>query len=222
MSAFLGPIHHWLFNKIKLVEERERKLVFAFSEKYGAEIDEIASANRTKYGEYYDGTSLEELVGQAAIHEFLSMEIAKVETREAALIAALISKYGEEAKALALATAKEHGRAFGEGQTADADTDDATADDVYKAVKNTFLDGMPCDHVVEVKEATETELVEMHTDCLHRAYWKTAGADEVTMCDYLGSWIDGIVAGLGVDAAHSRGITLVKGDPHCEDTYKLN
>lgn len=222
MSAFLGPIHHWLFKKINLVEDRERKLVYVFSEKYGAEVEELAAANRTKYGEYYDGTPLEELVGDAAIHEFLSMEIAKVETREAALIAALIAKYNDEAKALVFATAKEHGRAFGEGQTADADTEGVTADDVYKAVKNTFLDGMPCDHVVEVKDATETELVEMHTDCLHRAYWKTAGANEKTMCEYIGSWIDGIVTGLGVGATHSRGITLVKGDPHCEDTYKIN
>ncbi|MEE9543880.1 MAG: hypothetical protein V3V95_08875, partial [Thermodesulfobacteriota bacterium] len=177
MSAFLGPIHHWLFKKINLVEDRERKIVFAFSEKYGDDVETLAAANRSKYGEYYDETSLEELVGQAAIHEFLSMEIAKVETREAALLAALIDKYGDEAKTLALETAKEHGRAFGEGQTADADTDGVTADDVYKAVKNTFLDGMPCDHVVEVKENTETKLVETHTDCLHLNYWKSAGVD---------------------------------------------
>ena len=222
MSAFLGPIHHWLFKKINLVEDREKKLVSAFTEKYGSEVGDIASANRTKYGEYYDDTSLEELVGENAIHEFLSIEIAKVETREAALITALTSKYGDEAKTLAFATAKEHGNAFGAAQTEGADTKGATADDVHKAVKNAFLDGMPCDHVVETTENTETKLTETHSDCLHRQYWKTAGTDEPTMCEYLGSWINGVVTGLGVNATHSRDKAIAKGDNLCEDTYEIN
>lgn len=222
MSAFLGPIHHWLFKKINLVEDREKKLVSAFTEKYGAETDDIAGANRGKYGEYYDDTPLEELVGENAIHEFLSMEIAKVETREAALIAALTAKYGDDAKNLIIETAKEHGKAFGAAQTEGADTEGVTADDVHKAVKNTFLDGMPCDHVVETTENTETKLTETHSDCLHKAYWKTAGTDEATMCEYIGSWIDGVVTGLGVNATHSRGKAIAKGDNLCEDTYEIN
>jgi flagellar hook-associated protein FlgK len=222
MSAFLGPIHHWLFKKINLVEDREKTVVSAFTQKHGTEVEGLAASNRDKYGAYYDGTSLEELVGEAAIHEFLSIEIAKVETREAALIGALIKKYGDEAKTLLMETAKEHGRAFGAAQTEGADTENATADDVHKAVKNTFLDGMPCDHVVETTENTTTKLVEKHTDCLHLGYWKTAGTDAVTMCEYLGSWINGVVTGLGVNAAHSRGTTIAKGDSHCEDTYTIN
>jgi hypothetical protein len=222
MSAFLGPIHHWLFKKINLVEDREKLLVSAFTEKYGAEVEEIAAANRAKYGEYYDDTSLEELVGENAIHEFLSIEIAKVETREAALIAALTSKYGDDAKDLALTTAKEHGNTFGAAQTEGADTKGVTADDVHKAVKNTFLDGMPCDHVVDTTENTETKLVETHSECLHKQYWSTAGADEATMCEYLGSWINGVVTGLGVNAAHTREKAIAKGDNLCEDRYEIN
>ncbi len=222
MSAFLGPIHHWLFKKINLVEDREKTLVSAFTEKYGAEINDLAADNRAKYGEYYDDTPLEELVGDAAIHEFLSLEIAKVETREAALVASLIAKHGDEAKALAIATAQKHGNAFGAAQTEGADTEGATADDVHKAVKNTFLDGMPCDHVVETTENTAAKLVEKHTECLHLGYWKTAGADAPTMCEYLGSWIGGIVTGLGVNATHERGTTIANGDSQCEDTYKIN
>ncbi len=222
MSAFLGPIHHWLFKKINLVEDREKKLVTAFTEKYGDEVTDIAAANRAKYGEYYDDTALEELVGQNAIHEFLSIEIAKVETREAALITALIAKYKDDAKSLIIETAKEHGKAFGAAQTEGAETEGSTADDVHKAVKNTFLDGMPCDHVVETTENTETKLVETHSDCLHKAYWKTAGAIDATMCEYLASWIDGVVTGLGVNATHSRNKTIAKGDNLCEDIYEIN
>ena len=62
----------------------------------------------------------------------------------------------------------------------------------------------------------------MHSDCLHIGYWKTAGTDERTMCEYLGNWINGIVTGLGVNATHSRGETIAKGDSHCEDTYTIN
>jgi hypothetical protein len=41
MSAFLGPIHHWLFNKIRLHEELEGRLVEQYKAIYGSEIDEI-------------------------------------------------------------------------------------------------------------------------------------------------------------------------------------
>lgn len=222
MSAFLGPIHHWLFKKINLVEDREKTLISAFTEKFGAETEELAAENRKKYGEYYDDTPLENLVGDAAIHEFLALEIAKVETREAGLVAALIAKHGDEGKALAIETAGKHGNAFGAAQTEGADAEGATADDVHKAVKNTFLDGMPCDHVVETTENTNTKLVEKHTECLHIAYWKTAGMNEATMCEYLGSWTSGIVSGLGVNATHTRGKTIAKGDSLCEDTYTIN
>ncbi len=42
MSAFLGPIHHWLFNKITLFENLEETINKDIIAKYGDKALEIA------------------------------------------------------------------------------------------------------------------------------------------------------------------------------------
>ncbi|MEE8575145.1 MAG: hypothetical protein V3T30_07010, partial [Thermodesulfobacteriota bacterium] len=189
MSAFLGPIHHWLFSKISLVEDREKYLATAFTEKYGDRVAALVNAGKEKYGDYYDSTPLEDMIGDVPIHAYLAGAIEKVETREAALLAALTSEHGDDGALLAFKTASEHGAKVAKSEDEDIEID--TADDIYRAVKNTFLDGMPCDHVVDVKSDSEKELTEIHTDCLHREFWKRAEASETFMCEYLGRWISG-------------------------------
>ena len=218
MSAFLGPIHHWLFNKIRLVEEREKALATALTEKFGDEVNTLSEAGRAKYGDYYDETALEEMIGEEPIHTYLAGAIEKVETREAALIAAITEKFGEDAKARILELAQANGKKVGEAEKEEVDAD--SADDIYRAVKNTFLDGMPCDHVTDVKQTSEKEVAEIHSDCLHRAYWQSGGADDAFMCEYLGRWLDGFVQGVGV-GTHTRGSTIMSGANICEDVYKL-
>ena len=34
MSRFLGPVHHWLYNKICLHEDLEKNIVSGFNERY--------------------------------------------------------------------------------------------------------------------------------------------------------------------------------------------
>ena len=221
MSAFLGPIHYWLFNKIMLVESREKGIIALFKEKHGDEAESIASANISKNGDYFPATPLEDMIGDEPIHSYLAEAIERVETREAALIAALIEKYGDGAKAEIIEAARKDGEKIGLAEAEELHAGGpATAEDILSAVKNAFLDGMPCDHVTHTPTPTDREAVETHSECLHKDYWKNAGADAVFMCEYLGSWIDGLVEGLG-GASHSRGKTVVKGDSLCEDFYRV-
>jgi hypothetical protein len=219
MSTFLGPIHYWLFNKIKLVEEREKEQVAAFSAKYGNDVTRLAESGARKFGAYYDGAPLETLIGMQPIHAYLAGAIEKVETREAALIKALVDKYGEDAKALAMKTCRAHGEKVARAESEEINAE--SADDVYRAIKNAYLDGMPCDHVTDVDNKSASELVELHSDCLHRGFWQNAGADEVFMCEYLGVWLDGFASAVK-GASHERGKTLVKGAAECEDFYRYN
>ena len=219
MSTFLGPIHYWLFNKIKLVEDREKTLSERFKEKYGDEIEAITEKVVSRYGPHLGDTPLDQLIGDAPIHGFLAQTIETVETREAALLCELINKYGEEAKALALEVAHNHGSSNGRKARKEYDLEGKDAKNLYNILRNYFLDGMPCDHVVEIETPSEGELIEKHTDCLHRSYWQNAGISEEFMCRYLGRWIDGFVEGVGAEG-HSRNKTLVNGDPYCEDIFK--
>ena len=48
MSAVLGPIHQWMWQKIKLVKAREEALLEALYEKFG---DEAAAVAKEAYGQ---------------------------------------------------------------------------------------------------------------------------------------------------------------------------
>ncbi len=220
MSMFLGPIHYWLYNKIQLVEAREVEVALAFKEKYGDEVSALVEANCAEHGQYYDdAVALEDMIGATPIHQYLDGAIRQVETREAALLKKLIEKYGDDAKELALGAAKNHGDRVGMAENEEVASDDATPGDILNAVKNTFLDGMPCDHVTGSGEATANSVTETHSDCLHRDFWTKAGASETFMCSYLGRWIDGFAEAVG--GKHRRGKTLVNGDAQCEDVYSV-
>lgn len=53
MSAFLGPIHHWLFRKINLFETLEKNIVTAISEKYDEDKTiEITKNTQREYEEF--------------------------------------------------------------------------------------------------------------------------------------------------------------------------
>ena len=219
MSAFLGPIHYWLFNKIKLVEARQKEVTTALAEKYGDDVKTISEATLAKHGGFYGDTPLEDMIGDTPIHTYLAGAIENVETREATLLAEVIKKYGAEAKEIAKKTARANGEKLGKAEASEISDGNPTADDILKGVKNTFLDGMPCDHVSGIEDASDTQVTETHSECLHTGYWKAAGAPEGFMCDYLGSWIDGFAG--AVKGKHTRAKALAKGDARCEDIYEV-
>ncbi len=220
MSTFLGPIHYWLFQKIRNVEDREEALIKAFTERFGDEVNGIVEDVRQRYGVPFDNTPLENLIGDAAIHYWLQSAIERSETREAALLKGLIDRYGDEVKELAMDVAFRHGQKIGKEAIEQGKNQGSGIESVYNLIKNTFLDGMPCDHVTEVESPSPDLLVEKHTDCLHRGYWESAGIAETFMCSYLEKWIKGVCsADPSID--HERVKALVRGDSYCEDRYRI-
>lgn len=220
MSAFLGPIHHWLFNKIKLVEEREDAIIKAFSEKFSSDTNTIAKNARKKYGEPVGSTPLDEMIGDSPIHGFLHNRITVAETRESFILAELIKKHGTDGNNLAMDTAYKHGLETGKKAQKEYETEDVNPESAYRLLQNFFLDGMPCDHVTEVDQPSEKELHGRHTDCLHRAYWEEAGISGDFMCNYLATWVNGFIAGLGGAVKFKRLKTIIKGDTFCEDVFE--
>ena len=109
MSLVLGPVHHWMYKKIKTTEEREAYIVDVLKDKYGQEADEILNAIYEKYPLSDKDASLEEVLGNMPIHQGLQNLIIQVETREAAVIAAFCEKYGDDARELIIKAAHDHG-----------------------------------------------------------------------------------------------------------------
>ena len=71
MSAFLGPIHYWLYNKIQL------------QEKLTAQFAQMAVNNKWIAGDIYskvDERPLDELIDESNIHGWLQTRISDAET----------------------------------------------------------------------------------------------------------------------------------------------
>ena len=64
MSAFLGPIHYWLYGKIELQEKIVEKVV-ALGEKKG--LSELGETLAQKYG-VFSTRPLEEIIDEGNIH----------------------------------------------------------------------------------------------------------------------------------------------------------
>ena len=153
MSAFLGPIHFWLYNKIGNQELLTK------------EIAALAAENSwIKDAENYIKTlpPLETVIDEGNIHGWLQAQITDAETRYASLVTKILS---EDEKRLAdLCAAAER---FGKEHALTAET----AEEVYKAFEDFFVNGMPCDRVNAVTGSSAEKLSWEMTQDIHSPYW---------------------------------------------------
>jgi len=175
MSAFLAPIHNWLFNKIVMFEDIEMDLRNKYLEIYGEEINLII--NETKnYGDVIDrNKSLEELIDLSNIHGWLQNRIQNTESRVAMILSKTIEKHGEEALKIAEDIFYNNGVKCGD--IAKHRENPQNAKDMFSTINNYMLEGMPCDRVQKLMVAEEDVVRWYNTDCIHKANFDRVGAD---------------------------------------------
>ncbi len=217
MSAFLGPIHYWMYEKIKNAMNRRAAIFSAFYEKYGNEVESICGKTRKEMeGEDFE-TPLDLLIGDSPIHGWLANKIMEVETGEARMVKTLIDKYND--KELAEDAAYWHGRGKGIEAKEKHNPED-NVEELYNTINNYFLDGMPCDHAAEL-ETNNGCLKTKHIDCLHHSYWKDAGVSSELMCSINRKWIDGFCESLNPKFKHTGKECIAAGSKECIDEYSL-
>lgn len=161
MSAFLGPIHHWLYSKIQLQEAFIAALADAAEKNHWNTGDKPAESyvnNETR--------PLDELIDTTNIHGWLQGRIHDAEGRYAQLTSALLHNNDDllpELEKLALE--------FGRTRALVADAD---ASAIYRAFEDAFLNGMPCDRVNMVVDQDPSAFAWDQTDDLHGGYWQEA------------------------------------------------
>ena len=222
MSLVLGPVHHWMYKKIKVTKARETSIINAFKEKYGGGADEILNKVHEKYPRSDEETPLEELLEGKPIHQGIQMMIVEAETREAATIAAFCEKYGEEAKELVIKTAHDNGVECGKKAAAENNEEGCDASRAFELLSGNFCDGMPCDRGAQAQKEESTQTVWDHTECVHEEYWKDAGASFETMCEMITSWIAGFGEGVNPKISHKREKSIAFGDTGCLSSYELS
>lgn len=160
MSAFLGPIHHWLFNKIKLQESFTENILDASSKNnWYQDLENEVEKNYKKL----DDRPLEDVIDQNNIHGSLQEKIAQAELRLAFVVTNIISKNSDYISEL-----KKIAYSFG---AVNSVLENSTASDCYKFLNDSLIDGMPCDRVNDVIESDACKVVWKQSICVHSDYW---------------------------------------------------
>lgn len=175
MSAFLGPIHYWLYNKIQLQED----LTTAILEK-----DRDLSARLDSLCGRVERRPLEEVIDSSNIHGWLQEQIMIAEHRFATAVTTLLANGTTDLEAL-----KSIAKAFGSTKPIQAEV----APDAFKALQDMLLDGMPCDHVNQIL-TQDTEKIEWkQTTDLHSPHWEKIGGDSSNYYALRAAFVSGIL-----------------------------
>ena len=197
MSAFLGPIHYWMYDKIQAQEELIRRIAAkAVAEGWASEEAAASYVND-------EDRPLDELIGDD-IHGFLSGRIDDAENRYAQLVANLLNGHEDRLSAL-----KEIAYTFGTEHAAEASCEPAEA---YKSIEDVTLNGMPCDGVNIVTDKSADHFSWEQRFDVHSPYWAQAGGDANVYFALRNQLIAGILSNTPYAVATTDGteFTLVR------------
>ena len=169
MSAFLAPIHTWLFNKIILAEELEISLNEVYIDKYNEAAKDIVEKSLV-YGSPIDTSkNIEDIIDKSNIHGWLQDKISKVETRTAFIITEMIKNQGQEAEDIAIKCFIKQGKSIGE--TLRLKEMPENPEELYNALNVYLLEGMPCDRVTRVVKSEVNVFILTSLSLLSRSFF---------------------------------------------------
>lgn len=185
MSQFLAPIHTWLFKKILVLETIEKDIVNSFDNEVYAEKH---AALLEEFGPLIPDQALESMIDESNIHGWLQAKITMAESRQAALVKILIEANEGSVEAITniyrQAGIKE-AKALGGLINNPAE--------VFQALNNVLLEGMPCDRVNKVVEEGEDKFVWITTTCVHKNNWENNGVDVAYFYRFRAAFSQGFV-----------------------------
>ena len=185
MSRFLGPIHYWLYNKIQVQQEFVESIVKLGKEKWQLELEQILNE---RYG-LTQKSPLEEVIDESNIHGWLQEQVSLTEYKLAYSVTQILE--GDESAITTLETLF-----YEKGKAKRSSIDeDLSVRELYKAVSDTLIDGMPCDHVNDLIEDSEEKVVWRRNKCVHAPYWNEVGGDVGYYYKLREAWLKGFVEG---------------------------
>lgn len=156
MSAFLGPIHYWLYRKIEI----QSNLADELANRLGK--NTVLPELNSNYETLPEG-DLENFIETDNIHGWLQEKVHLVERRLAFTVEKLIQSN---------ITMEEIEEVAYEVGTKITDlTHETTAREAFAFLNNTLLDGMPCDHVNMIKQEEDNQVEWIRTTNLHEEFW---------------------------------------------------
>jgi len=189
MSAFLGKIHYWLYNKIQLQEKLISDVtMFAKSKGNKIEIDAIIDNSTRKYGQPVTG-ELENQIDHSNIHGWLQGKINSVEFRLAYVITEILKRN--------LLKKEDIATVFKENAVLvvrESGINTNNPKELFNLIFDNILEGMPCDRVNEIIVDTDNFISWKTSICLHKDYWDEASGDIENYYDLRSAWINGFLS----------------------------
>ena len=162
MSAFLGPIHFRMYQKIQAQEELT-KAIAALAIENGWLSEEEAAGYLKE-----ESQPLETIIDLTNIHGWLLERIEDAEARYARLVTKLLTQDAARLDAM-----KKAAFAFGASMA----VEETRPSSLFSAMDRLMLDGMPCDGACVVTDSSDESFTwELRLD-VHRAFWKEVGGD---------------------------------------------
>ena len=189
MSLFLGKIHYWLFNKIVWFEDLEEEII-ELAKKEGLDVESLSIEINNKYGQKLPKLPLEEMIDTSNIHGWLQEKIHSAEYRLATWTVNIL-KREDSYKNLEELYMNQGLKAANEVIESGRELNDAL--DIYNAVNDYILDGMPCDRVNEVISQEDDKVIWKRQVCVHKEIWDTVGGDVNLFYNLRDLWIKSFV-----------------------------
>lgn len=197
MSMFLGPIHYVMYERIKIVNNREKGIIKAAEEEWGAKAKDIITKASEKFGCTCQDTPLEEQIGNEPIHNWLSNLLDRVVVSESAVVAGIIGEFKDGGEKLIIKQAYDNARALSESLLAKKEGIKNDIVSLRNLLFTYMLEGMPCDHTSETINVTDNSFV-IERDLLTNAEnWLEGSAPTDFMIQLNSSWIKGFIEGFG-------------------------
>ena len=190
MSAFLGPIHGVMYERIRLAAARQNWLRVHVEERMSpAQRAELAEALAGAWHMPPEG-ELASLVGPSPIHPWLQEQMQRTLFSEAKLLAAVADR--PERLQPVLRILADHGRRVGEGLLAEDPGVAGDARRLLHQVDRLLLTSMPCDPVSRLLIDDERATIVRRDLLFHRPIWERAGLAEETALAAQEAWLAGL------------------------------
>lgn len=191
MSAFLGPIHLKMYERILYQDDMAQKILdFTMEKGWSNDFEKVVNAKAPAASR----KPLENIIDESNIHGWLSEAVARCERRFALTISSVLVDHPERLGEL-LRAMKDMGTECALSPSMDAEA-------VYQAVHDILLDGMPCNFPFANMDVGPDIAVWQVASCPHAPYWVEVHCDADIYYQLRDSWIDGVLSESGI--THQR------------------
>ena len=181
MSAFLGPIHFIVYEKILYLNNITNFIIDEFSK--NSNLSNLRENIDAKYPNIAMG-ELSEIIDHTQIHAWLNNQVSIIEKRSAAVIKEVLNETSD------LETLKNIYRKFGEEARLDH-SDIIVLQELFNIILRMLLDGMPCDKGIEIISNDDSDILWKVNLNAHTPYLDEVGLSGDDFIALRNAWLEG-------------------------------